>query len=212
MKATLAGIARRMGTSPHKKLALTAEMLVKVLRKIPNDLRGKRDLALLALGFAGALRRSELVALEVADIARHPRGIVLTIRRSKTDQAGAGRSKAIPHGRKLNAIGALGAWLDAAGISGGPVFRGVRGARVLGGRLTDRQVARIVKARCAAVGLDPATFAGHSLRSGYITSADEHGASLKRIAEHAGHAKVETTAGYVQVNDAFRDHSGRGFL
>jgi site-specific recombinase XerD len=212
--ATLTGIARTIGSAPRKKAALTAELLAKAVRKIPADLVGLRDRALLLLGFAAALRRSELVALTVADVERHAKGLVVHVRRSKSDQEGRGLAKAIPHGRKLNVIAALDAWLTAAGITSGPVFRGVNPDRqcVKAERLSDRQVARIVKARCAAIGLDETSFAGHSLRSGYITTADEHGASLKAIGAHVGHAKVETTAGYVQVADAFRNHSGKGFL
>jgi site-specific recombinase XerD len=212
VKATLAGIARTLGAPPAKKAALTADLLAKALRRIPQDLAGLRDRALILIGFAAALRRSELVALDVADVARHPKGIVLTIRRSKTDQAGAGCTKAIPHGRKLHAVQALDGWLAAAKITVGPVFRGVRGTRVLGGRLCAHQVARIVQKRAAAAGLDPTLFAGHSLRSGYISSAAEQGASLVSIAAHADHKKIDTTRGYVQIADAFRDHSGEGFL
>jgi site-specific recombinase XerD len=92
------------------------------------------------------------------------------------------------------------------------VFRGVRGTRVLGRRLCAHQVARIVQQRAAAVGLDPTLFAGHSLRSGYISSAADHGALLQAIADHAAHKKLDTTRSYVQVADAFRDHSGKDFL
>jgi integrase len=212
VKATLAGIARTLGAPPAKKAALTADLLAKALRSIPQDLAGLRDRALILIGFAAALRRSELVALDVADLARHPKGLVITIRRSKTDQAGAGCAKAIPHGRKLRAVQALEAWLGAAKITAGPVFRGVRGSRVLGARLCAHQVARIVQKRAAAAGLDPTLFAGHSLRSGYISSAAERGASIVSIAARANHKKLDTTRGYVQIADAFRDHSGKGFL
>jgi site-specific recombinase XerD len=212
VKAVLEGIRRTLGTAPNKKTALTVELLAKALRKIPTDLAGLRDRALLLIGFAAALRRSELVDLKVNDVARHPKGIVLTLRRSKTDQAGAGTIKAIPHGHKLKAVAALDAWLSAARITDGPLFRGVRGARVLPRRLCDRQVVRVVKKRAAQMGLDPTLFAGHSLRSGFITSADEHGAELSKISKHAGHAKLDTTLGYVQVADAFRDHAGKKFL
>lgn len=212
VKATLNGIARKIGTAPTKKSALTADVLQRAVRKIPTDLAGLRDRALILVGFAAALRRSELVALDVADIGRHPKGLVLTIRRSKTDQTGKGTTKAIPHGKRLGVIPALDAWLVAAKITSGPVFRGVRGGQVLAGRLSTERVACIVKARVAAIGLDPTTFAGHSLRSGYITTAADHGASLQSIAGHAAHAKIDTTLGYVQVRDAFRDHSGKHFL
>jgi integrase len=171
----------------------------KALRKIPEDLTDLRDRALILIGFAAALRRSELVALDIGDIARHPKGLVITVRPSKTDQAGAGFTKAIPHGRKLGAVRALEAWLAAACITVGPVFRGVRGTRVR--RLCAHQVARIVQKRAAAVGLDPT-----------LSSAADHGASLQAIADHAAHKKLDTTRGYVQVADAFRDHSGKRFL
>lgn len=212
VKATLEGIARTLGSAPAKKAALTATLMARILRKIPNDLAGLRDRALLLIGFAAALRRSELVDLKVNDIARHPKGLVLTVRRSKTDQLGAGLHKAIPHGRKLRPIEALDAWLAAAHISEGPIFRGVRGAKVFARALSDDQVAAVVQKRTAAAGLDPKLFAGHSLRSGFISSAAEARAPLVAIAEHVGHAKLDTTRGYVQIADAFRDHPAKDFL
>jgi integrase len=212
VRATLSGIARTLGSAPTKKAALTAASLATILRKIPTDLPGLRDRALILVGFAGALRRSELVDLNVNDVARHPRGIVLTIRRCKTDQTGQGRTKAIPHGKRLKPVEALDAWLVASKITSGPLFRGVCGLKILPGRLSGKQVARIIKARVRAAGFDPRTFSGHSLRSGFITSAADAGASLQSIADHAGHEKLDTTLGYVQVADAFRDHSGKKFL
>jgi site-specific recombinase XerD len=224
VKSVLAGITRKLGSAPAKKAALTVQMLERVVRKIPDNLAGIRDRALLLTGFAGALRRSELVALDVADVARHHKGIVLTLRRSKTDQAGVGKTKAIPHGKRLKVVAALDAWLEAlknaqnneirtAGQNlNGPIFRGVRGSRTLPGRLSTNQVALIIKARAKAVGLDPKVFAGHSLRSGFVTSAADSGASLQSIADHAAHKKLDTTLGYVQIADAFRDHSGKRFL
>lgn len=212
VKATMDGIARTLGSAPTKKAALTAELLAKAVRKLPADVTGLRDRALLLLGFAGAFRRSELVALNVNDIARHPKGLLITLRRSKTDQAGQGLTKAIPRGKRLAVAEAIDAWLIASRICEGAVFRGVRGDKVLPGRLSAQQVTAVIKKRCAAIGLDPALFAGHSLRSGFITSAAEHGASLTKIAEQAGHAKLDTTRGYVQTADAFRDHAGKGFL
>lgn len=212
VRATLAGIARSIGSAPSKKSALTADLLSKAVRKIPADVPGLRDRALILLGFAAALRRSELVALDVADIARHPKGIVVTVRRSKTDQSGHGLLKAIPHGRKLRVVEALDAWLAISGISEGALFRGMRNGRLTRARLAPQAVARIVQRRAKADGLDPKLFAGHSLRSGFITSAANHGAQLASIAKHAGHSKIDTTLGYVQVADAFKDHSGKGFL
>lgn len=212
VSTTLDGIARELGSAPKKKAALTADLIGKAVRKIPTDVLGRRDRALLLLGFAAALRRSELVALDVLDVARHPKGALITLRKSKTDQAGKGLTKAVPHGKKLDAVAALDAWLIAARITDGPIFRAVRGDLVKPNRLSDKQVARIVKKRCAAAGLDAKLFSGHSLRSGFLTSASDAGASLQAMAKHAGHSKVETTVGYIQVADAFKDHPGKGFL
>lgn len=211
VQAALQGIARQLGSAPAKKAALTVDLVAKAVRKIPDDLAGLRDRALILLGFAAALRRSELVALKVNDVARHPKGLLITVRRSKTDQAGAGKIKAVPRG-KLKVVEAIDAWLIAARITQGPVFRSVRGTAVSDKALSGYYVARIVQKRCAAIGLDAKAFGGHSLRSGFITSAADAGAPLAAIAKHAGHAKLDTTLGYVQVADAFRDHSGKRFL
>jgi site-specific recombinase XerD len=212
VRATLSGIGRTIGSAPAKKSALTVQLLDRVIRKIPTDLPGLRDRALILVGFAGALRRSELVALELEDLARHPKGLVITVRRSKTDQAGAGKTKVIPTGKRLKVPAALDAWIAAARITSGPLFRGICGLRVSADRICAEQVARIIKARVRAAGLDPRLFAGHSLRSGFITSAADAGASLQSIANHAAHESLDTTLGYVQVADAFRDHSGKKFL
>jgi site-specific recombinase XerD len=176
------------------------------------DLAGLRDRALLLLGFAGALRRSEIVDLDVNDVARHSKGALIIVRRSKTDQTGAGLTKAIPHGKKLKAIEALDSWLIAGKITEGPIFRAVHGRFVSDQRLTAGQVARIIKKRAAAIGLDPKFFSGHSLRSGYASTAADHGAELGSIANHLGHSKLDTTRAYVQIADSFRSHSGRKFL
>ena len=213
VQQTFRGIARTLGSAPTKKAALTAELVAKCIRRIPVDLEGLRDRALILIGFAGTFRRSELVALDLEDVERRPQGIVLRLRRSKTDQAGEGRIKAIPAGKRLRPVAALDAWLAAARITEGPIFRPIaRSGHVGPGRLCDRQVARIVKKRARAAGLDPKLFAGHSLRSGFLTTAGEHGADLRRAADHAHHAKLDTTRGYMQISDAFKDHAGAKFL
>jgi site-specific recombinase XerD len=208
----LDGIRRTLATAPTKKTALTVQVLERVLRKIPDDLAGVRDRALLLVGFAAALRRSELAALDVTDIQRHPKGLVVKIRRSKTDQHGEGMVKVIPRGKRLHVIEALDAWIAAGKITHGPLFRLARGITVGSSRITDGQIARVIKCRLRRAGFDARTYSGHSLRSGFITSAAEAGASLQSIADVAGHEKLDTTRGYVQVADAFQDHAGRKFL
>jgi integrase len=120
------GIRRTIGAKPDQKAAATADRLTDMLACIPADtLAGKRDRALLALGFAGAFRRSELVALTIADLIEVEGGFRVTIHHSKTDQERQGQEIAIPTGGKLRPVEAVQAWLDAAGITDGPVFRSV---------------------------------------------------------------------------------------
>ena len=172
-----------------------------------------RDRALLLLGFSIAARRSELVALNVADIVENEHGLMVRIRRSKTDQEGRGATVAVPRGAIACPVKALQAWLDAAGITEGPIFRPVlRGGAVATTRLTDRSVANIVKVHAERLGLDPATFSGHSLRAGFATSAAARGANLFKIMDVTRHKSVDTLRGYVRDAELFRDHAGQGML
>ena len=211
VRAVLTGIRNSLGRPPVQKKALTDDLVAKLVRKIPRDLVGLRDRAMVLLCFAAALRRSELVALDVADIEEHRRGLTVTLRRSKTDQAGKGKRKGVPDG-KLKVPDAVAAWLKAAGIVEGPVFRGCDRGRIAANALTGTHFARIIKARCEAAGLDPTLFSGHSCRRGFASSADEHGADLKATSEHLGHAKLETTTGYMEASDLFRKNPGKGFV
>jgi site-specific recombinase XerD len=213
VKAELRGIRRTIGAAPEQKDAATADRIVSMIALTPDTLSGLRDRALMLLGFAGAFRRSELVALTVADLIEAPGGVRVTIRRSKTDQESAGQEIAVPAGGKLRAVEAVKAWLSASGITSGPVFRSVnRGGRVLPDALTDRSVALIVKNYAERAGLDPAAYAGHSLRAGFLTSAAETGANVFKMMEVSRHRSVDTLRGYVRRADLFKDHAGSGFL
>lgn len=213
VKATVQGIRRTIGTRPNRKAPATAEALKAMLRKIPETLTGKRDRALILIGFAAALRRSELVALAVADIEWTDGGIFVHVRKSKTDQEGAGHQVAVPAGGKLKPVQALEAWLAAAGITAGPVFRSIaKGGHVSPYALTDRSVAQIVKDRAAAAGLDPKLFSGHSLRAGFVTSALAAGADVLKVMDVTRHTQVQTLKGYDRRAQAFKQHAGKGFL
>lgn len=220
VRATVKGIRRTVGMAPNQKAAATAEVLAAMLMRTPDTLTGKRDRALLGLGFAGAFRRSELVALDVSDLRQDKDGLRVVVRRSKTDQEGRGFEKAIPHGRYIRPVALVREWLDAAGITEGPVFRPVSRSgrvRVAGKsarppRLTTQAVADVLKRYAAAAGLDASTFGAHSLRAGYITTAAERGADLARIMDQSGHRDPRTVVGYIRRANAFKDHSGSGFL
>jgi integrase len=184
-----------------------------MLKRMPDTLTGKRDRALLLLGFAAALRRSELVALNLADLERTDGGVLIHIRRSKTDQEAHGHVVPIPRGGKLRVIEALDAWLAAAGIDDGFVFRPIRkGGSLQVTPLTDHAVARIIKRHAKAAKLDPDQFSGHSLRAGYVTEALANGADVLRVMDQTRHTSVQTLKGYDRRARAFKDHSGKGFL
>jgi site-specific recombinase XerD len=212
-KAVLAGIRRSIGTAVERKAPITAKAIRAMLDEMPDDLRGRRDRALLLIGFAGALRRSELVALDVEDIEEGSDGIFLRIRRSKTDQEGQGDFVSIPNGFKLRPVEALKAWLEAGGLTEGPIFRSIKkGGQLIEERLTDRSVADILKKRSAAAGLDPKSLSGHSLRSGFVTEALANGADVFRVMDVTRHKQVNTLKIYDRRAKAFQDHAGAAFL
>ena len=210
----MAGIRRSRAAPPAQKAAADADMLRDMLRVCTGDrLRVVRARAVLAIGFAGAFRRSELVALRVEDIRRDAEGIRVVIRRSKADQEGEGAVVAIPHGDRLRPVAALDAWLAAGRVAEGFVFRRIRRAgQVTDEPMSDRAVARLVQAVAKAAGYDPALFGGHSLRAGFITSAARTGASIFKIQEISRHRSLQVLAGYVRDAQVYRDHAGSGFL
>jgi site-specific recombinase XerD len=213
VKATLRGIRRTFGGAKVRKAPAIAAKMRSMVATAPDRLSGLRDRALLLLGFAGAFRRSELVALDVADVAEAKTGLLVTIRRSKTDQEGEGVTIAIAKGNIACPAQALREWLDAAGIETGPIFRAINKAGTVAlERLTDRSVANIVKAYAKRAGFDASTFSGHSLRAGFLTSAAANGASIFKMMDVSRHKSVDTLRGYVRDAELFKDHAGAGLL
>jgi len=214
VKATIKGIRREKGSAQRKKAPATAERVAAMVAFCDlNTLTGLRDRALLLLGFSGAFRRSELVALQVNDIERTPEGIKVTIRRSKTDQEGQGQMVAILNGTNFRAVDALMAWLDAAVITDGHIFRPVnKWNQVRPAGLTGESVALTVKRYASKAGLTVDDFSGHSLRAGFITSGAAAGADLFKLMEVSRHRKPETVMGYVRESRLFENHAGEKFL
>ncbi len=212
VRALMAGIRRSQGVAPKTKTPLLTEDLRAMLAELPDGLLGVRDRAILLVGFAGGFRRSELVALDVEDLEFKGRNLVVTLRRSKTDQEGAGRKVGIPHGshEETCPVLALKAWLhkDNAGIKSGPIFRAVnRHGAIQPKRLTAQSVGLIVK-RCAeACGKDPADFGGHSLRSGHATQAAANGASERSIMNQTGHRSLKMVRQYIREGSLFRENA-----
>lgn len=213
VRATLRGIRRTVGAAPNRKVPLTADLVRAMVAGAPDNLRGRRDKALLLIGFAGALRRSEIVGLDVTDVTQTRAGLRLRIRASKTDQERQGITVAIAPGSSTCPIAALNDWLTAGGIDRGPVFRPVfKGGRIADARLSDRAVAEIVKIYAIHLGLEPTLFSGHSLRAGFLTSAAQRGASLFKMRDVSRHRSMDTLSGYVRDSEFFRDHAGAGLL
>lgn len=223
--AVMRGLSRMAAVKPRRVKALREHEIASILaycdelgacrRRLTIALR---DAAVIAVGFAAALRRSEICALRFGDIEFLRRGLdspgmFIHIRRSKTDQLGSGQRVAVPEGERIRPVGRLREWLRVAGISRGPLFRTMRRAgHVQEGPLHPTDVARIVKRCVEAIGLDPAEYSGHSLRAGFVTCAAAHHARLDKIMEVTRHSSVRTLLRYIRQADAFDDHAGDAFL
>jgi site-specific recombinase XerD len=211
VRNTLKGIRRTLGTATRQKAPAVTQDIRAMIEATDDTLIGTRDRALVLLGFAGAFRRSELVGLDVADLAFTRDGLTVTLRRSKTDQEGAGRKVGIPYGSNPETcpVRTLQAWLELSAIAEGPVFRALsRHGRVRGGRLSPIDVARIVKKLARRTGLDATKYAGHSLRAGHATSAAISGASERSIMNQTGHRSVQMVRRYIREGNLFRENSG----
>ena len=210
VRNTMKGIRRTMGTAPTQKTAALTADIRAMVDAAGADLIGARDRALILLGFSGAFRRSELVALDIEDCAFGKDGLTITLRRSKTDQEGAGRRIGIPYGSNPETcpVRTMQAWLELAGIGAGPVFRSInRHGQVQVGRLSGIDVARVVKKLAQRAGLDSAKYAGHSLRAGHATSAAIAGASERSIMNQTGHRSVQMVRRYIREGSLFRENS-----
>jgi integrase len=204
VRDTLRGIRRRLGTAPTRKAPLVLEDLGTVLGQLPDSIAGTRDRAILLVGFWGALRRSELVAIDVEDVEFTEQGVLVRIRRAKNDGAGRGRKVALPKADdpSLCPSVAIGIWKERAGIAAGPLFRSLgKGERVLARRLHAGSVAAIVKTHVTSIGRHGHEFGGHSLRRGFATSAARAGLSDGEIARQTGHADLAQLRAYVIVDD-----------
>jgi len=208
VRETLQGIGNRHGAPQDQKAPVLVEHLKAMVRACPDTLIGKRDKALLLVGFAGAFRRSELVALDVQDVQLSQRGTRVLVRRSKTDQRGQGRWISIPFAKDPETcpVRSLETWLQAADAGPGPLFRGVNRHGQVRDRLDSKDVARVVKKYAEVAGLDPATVAGHSLRAGLITSAVQAGVPTHKVQQQSGHASVQMLSRYIRDAESFKNN------
>jgi len=217
-----AGIVREKSRKQDKAAPILIEDLraiVRSTRDLDNEMLGLRDRALLLVGWAGALRRSEIAALQMQDVRVGPDGLAVTVRRSKTDQEGEGHTIGIPHGERPDTcpIRALQAWASGAEIGteartdAVPLFRSVdRWGNVSDDGLSTDGVRRIVQKACKRAGLDASLYSGHSLRAGFITQAARAGKPERIIMRHSGHSDLQTLRGYIREGGLFRDNAAEG--
>ena len=237
--ASMQGIRRILGVAPAQKAPILLPELRGMVAALPANTLGTRDRALLLLGFAGAFRRSELAALNQADVAFSSEGLEVLLRRSKTDQEGEGRKVGIPFGSDPSTcpVRALKAWLEAlaacgthdgartrsdgprrhakgkVGVEPTPLFQSLSkaGRHILGHRLDGRDVARAVKRAAKRAGLpEPERFAGHSLRAGLATVAAQAGKSERAIMAQTGHRSVMMVRRYIRDGNLFTDNAAAG--
>ncbi len=213
VKATLKGIRRVHGTAQQQASPILKADITAMVENLLGII-GARDKALLLVGFAGAFRRSELVAINCTDIEFVEQGLVLNIRHSKTDQEGAGRKIAIPYARgKHCPVLSLKSWLEIAVITTGSIFRSVtKHGQISETELSAEAVAVIVKKRAVAVGLDPANYSGHSLRAGLVTSAAQAGVSSWKIRQQTGHKSDAMLSRYIRDANIFVDNAAGAVL
>jgi site-specific recombinase XerD len=210
VRNTLKGIRRMLGTAPAQKAPTLTDDIRAMVDTTHTGIIGARDRALLLFGFAGAFRRSELVGLDVEDCAFGRDGLTVALRRSKTDQTGEGRTIGIPYGSNPETcpVRNVQSWIEAAAINSGALFRSLnRHGHIQPRRLSDIDVARIIKKLAERAGLDPGKYAGHSLRAGHATAAAIAGASERSIMRQTGHKSVQMVRRYIRDGSLFRENS-----
>ena len=210
------GIRRDWGRPPDRKAPAIDQVIKQMVDTVDQETaKGQRDRALLLFGFAGAFRRSELVALNTWNLEFREEGVKVTIEKSKTDQEAQGQTIAMV--RQPNSpycpVRALEDWLTVAKIERGALFlRMHRGDNVGKVRLSAQCVAIVVKNYAHKVGLDSTRYSGHSLRRGFLTSAARNRASIFKMADLSRHKSLDVLRQYVQAEELFEDNAGDGLL
>lgn len=210
VKNALRGIKRMKGVMQHGKLPILFDDIKEMMTYLEgNTLQQARDKAILLVGFYGAMRRSEIANLEVNDIQFTRLGMLLTLRKSKTDQFDQGQLIAIPIVQEKNicAVHALKEWLHLSGITSGPVFRGfTRNHTIRKTKISDKTIALIVKHYAALVGMDPKEYGAHSLRHGFATTAAQHHVEERDIMRQTRHKSQAVVRRYIDEADRLIDN------
>jgi len=208
------GIKRRKGSIQKSKKPILIRHLKLIINVIDEqkkeEIKKLRDRTIILIGFSGGFRRNEIVLLDHDDLELVPEGLKINIKSSKTDQFGEGSVKALPYfdGSKYCPVNSLKKWLDVSKITSGPVFRRFnKGSKLSENRLTDQTVALLIKEYLQLAGIDNKNYSGHSLRSGFATSAAESGAEERSIMAMTGHKSTEMVRRYIKEANLFKNNA-----
>ena len=207
------GIKRRKGSVQKGKKPLLINYLKQIINVIDEDkndeIKTIRDRSIILIGFSGGFRRNEIVSLDYDDLDFVPEGLKITLKRSKTDQFGEGTLKGLPYfeSSQYCPVLSLKKWIKISNINSGPLFRRFsKGSKLTDIRLTDQTVALLIKKYLNLVGIDSKNYSGHSLRSGFATSAAESGAEERNIMAMTGHKSPEMVRRYIKEANIFKNN------
>ena len=208
------GIKRRKGSVQKGKKPILISSLIKIINAIDDqkkdEIKKIRDRSIILIGFSGGFRRNEIVSLDYDDLDFVPEGLKLTLKRSKTDQFGEGTLKGLPYfdSSQYCPVLSLKKWIETSNINSGPLFRRFsKGSKLTENKLTDQTVALLIKKYLNLAGIDSKNYSGHSLRSGFATSAAESGAEERSIMAMTGHKSTEMVRRYIKEANLFKNNA-----
>ena len=208
------GIKRRKGSIQNGKKPILISYLKKIIDVIDEqkkeEIKKLRDRSLILIGFSGGFRRNEIVSLDYDDLDFVPEGLKITVKRSKTDQFGKGSIKGLPYfdNQKYCPVVSIKNWINISKINSGSIFRRfLKGSILSKNRLTDQTVALLIKEYLNLAGIDSKNYSGHSLRSGFATSAAESGAEERSIMAMTGHKSTEMIRRYIKEANIFKNNA-----
>jgi site-specific recombinase XerD len=208
------GIKRRKGSIQSGKKPLLINNLKQVINVIDNEknqeIKKLRDRSILLIGFSGGFRRNEIISLDYEDLDFVQEGLKITLKRSKTDQFGEGSLKGLPYldNSKYCPVVSMRNWIDISKINSGPLFRRfTKGSKLSDKRLSDQTVALLIKSYLKIAGIESRNYSGHSLRSGFATSAAESGAEERSIMAMTGHKSTQMVRRYIKEANLFKNNA-----
>ena len=208
------GIKRRKGSIQKGKKPLLINSLKMIINVIDEynklDIVKLRDRSIILMGFSGGFRRSEIVSLNYDDLDFVSEGLKINLKRSKTDQFGEGSVKGLPYfdNTKYCPVLSLKNWIQVSNINSGPLFRRFsKSSKLLENRLSDQTIALLIKKYLKLAGIENKNFSGHSLRSGFATSAAESGAEERSIMAMTGHKSTEMVRRYIKDANLFKNNA-----